>query len=120
MLQVLTECELANLMLGTPRQDGLTGVLSSLEDRRNAWRTLQSTDELVLPALNEHEVIPILGRDCGIICQTNSNNELVFTQIPSRTKGIPYKTWTLDCGMNHVDDVAVDEQQNLLAVTGVL
>ncbi|KAI0766526.1 hypothetical protein BC629DRAFT_1538415 [Irpex lacteus] len=120
VLQALTECELANLMLGTPRQDGLTGVLSSLEDRRNAWRTLQSMDELVLPALTEHEVIPILGRDCGIICQTNSNNELVFTRIPSRTKGIPYKTWTLDCGMNHVDDVAVDEQQDLLAVTGVL
>ena len=122
ILQVSTECELAGVTLGRSRRAALPDVLASLDERRNAWRTLRGMSEITLPVYDEEEcILPISGRDCGIICQSTLDKQLVLTQLPSRTRGIPFKTWTLDLETRgrEPSDVAADEHQNLLVVAYV-
>ena len=122
ILQVSTECELAGVTLGRLRRAALPDIRASLEERRNVWRTLRGMNEITLPVCDENEcILPISGRDCGIICQSTSDNRLVLTQLPSRTRGIPLKTWTLDFGTREREpaDVVADEHQDLLVVAYV-
>lgn len=122
ILQVSTECELVGVTLGRLRRVTLPDILASLEERRNAWRTLRGMSEITLPVCDENEcTLSISGRDCGIICQSTSDNQLVLTQLPSRTRDIPFKTWTLNFGTRgrRPADVAADEHQDLLVVAYV-
>lgn len=66
--------------------------------------------------VEDESVIAVLGTDCSIIVQHSSTNSLVFTQIPSPTRNIPQKTWTIDSFAFDASSFALDERQNLLIV----
>ncbi|KAI0085169.1 hypothetical protein BDY19DRAFT_997054 [Irpex rosettiformis] len=120
VLQASTECELANMTLGKSNRITLPDLLASLEERQNAWRTLRGLEEHSLPVYDENEsILPMLGGDCSILCQTTSSGQLVLTQIPSKTRDIPFKTWTLDVETDQLSDAAADARQDLLATASV-
>lgn len=118
ILQVSTECELASLTLGESRHVTLPDVLVLLAERQNTWRTLKGMQELLLPLTDESEgSLPIFGSDCRMLCRSLFHDgRLICTRIPSKTRNVSVKTWTLDVDMRAWPKIVVDDRQDLLAL----
>ena len=118
ILQVSTECELANLTLGESRHATLPDVLALLAERQNAWRTLNGMQELVIPLTAEEEgSLPVFGSECRMLCRSLlESKKLICTRIPSKTRNVPVKTWTLNVDMRAWPKIVVDDRQDLLAL----
>ncbi|KAI0690126.1 hypothetical protein BC835DRAFT_203177 [Cytidiella melzeri] len=119
LLQTQTECELANVTINPSRRAvPLANALQSLKEHQEAWRTLRWTNDMsvLMQVESEEHDIHVQGRDCGILGQVTADNRLVFTQIPSKVRGIEKRTWTLDNFTFPIADFTLDEREDLLVM----
>ncbi|KAI0690123.1 hypothetical protein BC835DRAFT_1418037 [Cytidiella melzeri] len=132
LLQALTECEIADVEFNFSRPAApLADLVRSLQERREAWKTLRWTSSTSVPVLQRDGEAPLViwlrggesqlganvqGRDCGILAQVTPDDRLVFTQIPSKVRNIPGRTWVVDGLPVAIAQFALDERQGLLIV----
>ncbi|KAI0339360.1 hypothetical protein BDW22DRAFT_1361365 [Trametopsis cervina] len=114
MLQLHTECELADVTLRrgsahiTP-----TDILRALREYQDAWRTLRWSGEATLSMVTVNEVV-VAGGDRGMFAQLLDTNEIRITLVPSRVRNLPECTWTLSNIPFLVGVFDIDAAQRLL------
>jgi hypothetical protein len=113
-IQYAIELEVAGAVDGPP--GGLTVIdrLNRLRGYQSAWDTMAWAQDSFVKKIRGH-VWELYG---GVLAQCSSSNAFVFRQLPSASRDIEAKQWTVRrvWGEVKVRDFTIDPSQDLLVI----
>ena len=86
-----------------------------LKEHQEAWETLAFTDDRIIDNMRS-QFLRTYELQSGIFSQQTDLRCLTFTQIPSKIRGIPLTSWSIDNLDIEIGDHAFDPLQNLLVI----
>ncbi|KAK0464979.1 uncharacterized protein EV420DRAFT_1301547 [Desarmillaria tabescens] len=86
--------------------------LAQLREHNNAWNKLDGTWSDSIPMLQGH-LWELFG---NVLAQHSGSGSLVFTQLPSSTRLIEQKEWSVPLSGLHIRDFGMDPSQDLLVL----
>ena len=113
-IQYAIELAVAGAVDGPP--GGLTVIdrLNRLRTHQSAWDTMTWSQDSFIKRIRGH-VWELYG---GVLAQCNSANAFLFWQLPSASRGIEAKQWTIcpDEREVKIRDFTIDPSQDLLVI----